>query len=376
LSAGLRGQAIEQYRLYLSESTLPDPRRANLAYTLGKLYMEEGQYEEALAWLYQVEMLDPRTDLAPEVGSKIVACLERLGRYAQAQYSLEARSSMDRGQGDEFKGDRVVAQIGKEVITLKELDEAVDAMPEWMRGSLEDPQQREAFLKQYVAEELLYRKAKRLEMDKDPGVRKQADRALRQLMVQRVLENEIKDKVRVSAEDVGLYYRANKDRYQEKEAFKIRLIQVDEMRLDDLLRALKDGQPFAELAKRYSVHEDTRESGGEVAEWIEEGLDPTGMGDPGKLWQALSNHTEGEVAGPIKTEDGCYLFQILSHRSPRTPDLEEVKKRVESDLYQQRVEKAYQELVRQSLEASDVKLFPEAIRRDEETNSETATHPG
>ena len=139
LSAGLRGKAIEQYERYLSEADLAADRRAKLAYTLGKLHMEEGNYEDALRWLYQVEMLDPKTELAPEAGSKIVACLERLGRFSQAQYSLEARSGLDKTGREEFKGDRVVAQIGKDVITLREFDEAIEAMPEWMRASLQEP---------------------------------------------------------------------------------------------------------------------------------------------------------------------------------------------------------------------------------------------
>ena len=221
LSAGLKGKAIEQYELYLAEADLASDRRAKITYTLGTLCMEEGDYEDALSWLYQVEMLDPKTELAPEVGSKIVACLERLGRFAQAQYSLDARSSLDKAGRDEFKGDEVVARVGNDVITLGELDEAIDALPEWMRSAVEDPAQKRAFLEQYVAEELIYQKAKRLELDKDPSVRKQAERATRQLMIQKVLEDEIKAKVKISDDDVDLYYRAHADRYGEKEAFKI-----------------------------------------------------------------------------------------------------------------------------------------------------------
>ena len=364
LSAGLKGKAIEQYELYLAEADLASDRRAKITYTLGTLCMEEGDYEDALSWLYQVEMLDPKTELAPEVGSKIVACLERLGRFAQAQYSLDARSSLDKADRDEFKGDEVVARVGNDVITLGELDEAIDAMPEWMRAAVEDPAQKRAFLEQYVAEELIYQKAKRLELDKDPSVRKQAERATRQLMIQKVLEDEIKAKVKISDDDVDLYYRAHRDRYGEKEAFKIRMMKVDADQLQGVRQALADGEAFAELAKTYSLDEATRANGGEVGDWIEEGLDPTGMGDPNRLWQALANHGEGDVTEPIGVDGETYLFQITSHRPPRPFSLEEAKKQVEADLTKERVEKAYKELVQQALKASEVKLFPERIRKD------------
>jgi tetratricopeptide (TPR) repeat protein len=361
LSAGLREKAIEQYELYLSEAELPADRRARIAYTLGTLCMEEGDYEEALGWLYQVEMLDPMTELAPEAGSKIVACLERLGRFAQAQYSLEARSGLDKDGRQEFKGEEVVARIGEDVITRRQIDEAVDAMPEWMRSSLEDPAQRRAFLEQYVAEELLFRKAKRLELDKDPWVRKQSERAARQLMVQKVLEDEIKAKGKVTQDDVELYYRAHKDRYAEKEAFKVRMIKVETGQLQGIRQALEDGQDFAGLARTHSRDEVTRASGGEIAEWIEEGLDPTGIGDPNRLWQALANRGKGEVTEPIHVNGEAYLFQITAHRPRRALSMEEAGKQVQFDLARERAEKAYKELILQSLQASDVKLFPERL---------------
>lgn len=364
LSVGLRGKAIEQYELYLSETDLPADRRAKLAYTLGTLHMEQGDYEDALSWLYRVEMLDPKTELAPEVGAKIVACLERLGRFAQAQYSLEARSGKEKTGGDEFKGSGVVAQIGSDAITLQDLDEAIDAMPEWMRSSVEEPAQKKAFLEQYVAEELLYRKAKRLELDKDPSVRKQAERALRQLLVQRVLEEEIKATVKVSAEDVELYHRAHPERYGDKEAFKVRMIKVDADRLEEVTKALERGESFADLATRHSVDKATREKGGEITDWIEEGLDPSGMGDPGRLWQALVNRAQGEVTEPIRVNRSYYLFQVVSHRPKKALSLEEARKQVEADLYRERVEKAYQELIQQALQGSEVKLFPEKLQEE------------
>ena len=320
-------------------------------------------------------MLGPRSELAPEVGSKIVNCLERLGRFAQAQYSLDARSSLYKAGSDEFKGDEVVAQIGKDVITRGEVDGAIDAMPEWMRSAVDEPSKKEAFLKQYVAEELIYRKAKRLGLDKDPSIRKQAERAMRQLMVQKVLEDEIKAKVKISNDDVELYYQAHKDLYGEKEAFKIRMMKVDTDQLEGIQEDLAEGQDFAGLARTHSQDEATRRQGGEVADWVEEGLDPTGMGDPNRLWQALANLGEGDVTEPIREDGKAYLFQITSHRLPRAFKLEEARKQVEADLTGERTEKAYKELIQQALQASDVKLFPERLRPDANVRKDASAGP-
>jgi hypothetical protein len=89
------------------------------------------------------------------------------------------------------------------------------------------------------------------------------------------------------------------------------------------------------------------------------------MGDPGRLWQALANREEGGVSEPCRLNDEHYIFQIIAHRPSRSRSLEEAGKQVEADLYRERVEKAYRQLIQQALQASEVKLFPEKIHEDQ-----------
>lgn len=360
LAAGLADQAIEQYRRYLEEAHVSPDQHGQIAYTIGKLCMDRGRYEEALSWLYQVEILKPQTELAAETGSKIVACLERLGKYTQADYALQARASPSTEKASSLDSGPIVARIGKDTIPAEEVLEALNTLPDWMRESLRDPAKKEEFLKEYVAEELLFRKAKKLELDKDPQIRLQADRALRQLLIRKILENEVRDKVRISDEDIDLYSRAHRDRYQEKEAYKIRFMRLPKEQVEEVQKALKGGADFASLAKTRSLDEASRARGGEIQEWIVEGLDPTGLGDPGKLWEALSSLGKPGIAGPVETPQGVFLFEIVDHRPRRDLPLEQVKARAKADLYQERLEEAYQNLVSQAFAASDVQIFPEA----------------
>jgi parvulin-like peptidyl-prolyl isomerase len=365
LSVGLVPQAIEQYRLYLSENDLPATTAADVAFTIGKLYADQGKYEDALSWLYQVEMLDPKTPHKDEVGSKIVLCLERLGKFSAAGYTLDARTSPQKSDKKEFKGSKAVATIGSDTITLEELDRAVDALPDWMREELKEPAKKEEFLKQYVAEELLFRKAKRLEYDKDPQVRTQAEMALRHIMIQKVLEKEVKDKVALKDDDISLYYKAHQDRYSEKEAVKVRLLKAADKDKAAVVSGLAKGRPLEELIRQYSIDERTKDKGGAYPGWVEKGSDPFGTGNPEALWEALSRCKRSEVTAPVKAEGGWYFFEILERRSERTPPFEEVKDRVKQDLYRERIEKAYQDLIQETLQASDVQLFPEHLKKSQ-----------
>lgn len=363
LAAGLADQAIQQYEKYFEEAQIPPDQQGQIAYTIGKLCIDRGRYEEALGWLYRVEILDPQTDLAAATGTKIVACLERLGKHTLAEYALQSRATPNAEKTLSPSSDAVVARIGKDPITAQEVLEALDALPDWMQESLRDPAKKEAFLKQYVAEELLFRKAKKLAFDKDPQIRLQADRALRQLLVRKVLESEFRDKVRISDEDIDLYYQAHRDRYQQRESYKIRFMRIPKDQVEEVQKALHRGEDFASLARTRSLDEASRARGGEVQEWIVEGLDPTGLGDPARLWEALSALGKPGIAGPLDTPQGSFLFEIVDHRPRRALPFEEAKMKAKADLYQERVEKAYQDLVSQALSASDVQIFPEALSK-------------
>ncbi len=64
------------------------------------------------------------------------------------------------------------------------------------------------FAKKYIADELLFRKALKLELDKDADIRKKMKMARRELMVNRVLETELKDKIKVEEDDLKNYLRS------------------------------------------------------------------------------------------------------------------------------------------------------------------------
>ncbi len=69
-------------------------------------------------------------------------------------------------------------------------------------------------------QELLYQSAKRKGLDKDKDVREGVFRAEKALMTQKLLEQEIEKEVNLnkySEADIELYYKANKEKYAEKD---------------------------------------------------------------------------------------------------------------------------------------------------------------
>ena len=202
-SAGLARQAAQEYEQYIKSAQLEPEQLAGLCYTIGKMCMEAGDYEKALAWLYRVELADPQTKLKAELGSSIINCLERTGRHSAAEYALAKRTSAT-DNATRTSG-TVVAEIGSDKVYLEDVNEAFDNLPDWMRKQFEGKQAKAEFAKKYIADELFFRKALKLELDKDADIRKKMKMAQRELMVNRVLETELKEKLKIEEDDLKNY---------------------------------------------------------------------------------------------------------------------------------------------------------------------------
>jgi len=359
-SAGLPRQAAQEYEQYLHSARLEPKQLAGLCYSIGKMCMEAGDYEKALAWLYRVELIDPKTSLKAELGSSIINCLERTGRHSAAEYALAKRSSAE-GDATRSSG-TVVADIGSDKVYLEDVNEAFDSLPDWMRKQFEGGKSKAEFAKKYIADELLYRKALKMELDKDAGVRKQLRMAQRELMVNRVLESELKDKLKVEEDDLKNFYEAHKADYEQKEAVKVSLIEaVNKEAADKICKELKGGRDFSSYAREISLNKNTAKDGGRFAGWVRKGEDDLGIGSPEAVAQALFSAKKGELLEPVQAGESWFVFRIDEMRTAQPTTYDEAKERVKNDYSMKKLKASYQALLDQILKSSDVKLHLEAL---------------
>jgi len=364
-SVGLNREAIKAYEDYFNTPDLDKRTRANSAYTVGKLHMEEGNYEKALSWLYRVDIIDPDTSLKSELNSKIVHCLEELGKYHAAEYALEARSTLVENPEVEQKGEKIVAEIGDRKITLAEVDKSLQELPPWIQEQFKTKEQRVEFLKKFVADELFYRKAQKLEYDKDPDLRKKTALFIKQQMINRVLEEELKEGTTAHEDDLINYFKANQDTYKERAQARIRLIKVKtDEHAQTIVKDLEQGKDFATLAQEVSLDEATAKEGGKWDGWITDGTDSLGIGNVAEISKALFSTPQGTIAPVIPVGDYYYIFKIEEKKPERLRDYEEVKEWVKNDYLNNKMKIAYQRLLEQMVTSSEVKLYPQVITEE------------
>ena len=214
-SAGALDEAAELYEVYLGTTDAPPDTRASVAYSLGSTYLDNGRYESALRWFYEAESMGVG-ELQDQLAKKIVHALERLGRYHSAKAVLDSRVALDPGApAARSPDDPVVARIGDEEVYRSQVLRLLDDLPPEAAAQF-GPAQHGELLKKYVADELLWRKAVKLEYDKDPQVRRSYEALLKQLAISKLVEKDVVSKIQIDPADLNNFFEANRARYEKE----------------------------------------------------------------------------------------------------------------------------------------------------------------
>ncbi len=235
-------QAVVQYNFYLDNYTLDDSEAAQINYSIGNIYFERvHDYEGALTYFLKIKHLYPESELLDEVNKKMVECLERLQRSADAQQVLEEATLLDPSQAQASRSGEVIAKIGKRRITSGDLDHEISLLRPHLQAQLNSKDKKVEFLKKFIANELLYNTARRKGLEKDKEVVEATFRAKKVFMVDKLLAEEISKEVDINESDVELYYKANREQYGEKDGNGkvVRAKPFDEVRgqvMQDLIR--------------------------------------------------------------------------------------------------------------------------------------------
>ena len=210
--------AIKEYVEYVQNYPLETNKQANIYYQIANIYFERlNDYEKALENYLRIKYLYPESNLQADIGKRIVNCLERLERSQDAQRILDKETSLNPDAVKEHKPGAVIAKIGNKEITQGDLDFEIEQLPPYLQSQLQSRDSKIEFLKQYLAEELLYDSAKRKDLDKDKEIIEGTFRAKKSLMAQKILREEIQKMVSIEQSDIELYYKANQNKYAEKD---------------------------------------------------------------------------------------------------------------------------------------------------------------
>ena len=160
-------------------------------------------------------------------------------------------------------------------------------------------------------------------------------------------------KPQVTDADVQAYYTSHQDQYQVKDQVKVRHILIAvpagadaktdaaaKAKAEDLLKQIKSGGNFADLAAKNSDDPGSKTQGGELG-WL----------DPGKTVpefdKAAFSLAVGQTSGVIKTQFGYHILQVEDKKTAHLRPVAEVKPEIVPIIEQQKAGAAMQSFAAQ-----------------------------
>jgi peptidyl-prolyl cis-trans isomerase C len=384
----LNRASVAAWKDYLKAASLDGEEAARIWYRIGKIYQADNQYDLALDAFYRSETYARPDDISPEIARRVQESLETMGKFAALRYELADRvgtGGITKEGSSHDTVDPVVAEIGPQRITKSDLDRRIERLIETqisqyasylpeeeankrkedMLRQYSTDKQRQVFLSQYIAEEILYRKARESGLMDDPDVRVTLQDMERSLLAGKVMEREFADEIKITSGDLETYYEAHKEEYVQPERASVAHILVDNPQAArDVRMRLEKGDDFSVVAAQLSKDEQSRQKGGELTEWIEKGevRHIPGLGGSDAAVKAIFSTDQGHlVKEDIQTEEGIHIIKVLKREAERQKDFDEVKNEVALALRSQKEREVQQELFTKLKEQYDVVIHQSAF---------------
>lgn len=232
------------------------------------------------------------------------------------------------GAGDD--GSEVVVRAGDVVVSRTELDAAVQRLPARARGRYTEIAPQRMLARRLAEERLLCRASEAAGLDSGAVADRAAEEAVAAWFIDGV------EAAAVTDEAVEAFYASNANRYLLEVVDAAHIVVADEAAAERLLRELRAGADFRNLAVGHSKDKRSGPQGGAVG-WISRGRMDAAWTD------AAFALEPGQVSEPVKTSLGWHLIKVNAKRS--TQPLEEVRPGIERKLRQAASEAALREVL-------------------------------
>lgn len=167
-----------------------------------------------------------------------------------------------------------------------------------------------------------------------------------QLMIRELVNRQVRSRVVVDPQQVTDYYQKHLEEFKEPEAVKVSniLIRTKDIteatakaEAEKILKSLKEGADFSQLAQEQSQGPNAKEGGG------------MGFVSKGQLLkdidEVIFKLNPGEISGLIKTNLGYHIFKVEEKRPASIRPLNEVQTEISDILYKQMFDQKFNEWI-------------------------------
>lgn len=214
------------------------------------------------------------------------------------------------------KGGQILARVNNTVITLDEFNKKIEMLPKQYQDIVKN--QKKNFLDDIVKEELLYQEALKSNIDKDPETQKVVEEAKKKIIVFRLINDRVNEKVSVSDEEIKKYYDEHSEDFLMPERWRASHILVSaRQEAEDIKNKLAGGASFEDIAKEKSK-DATAKQGGDVGYFSKGQLIP-------EFETACLALEIGQISDIVETKFGYHIIKLMDKKSPEVQKFEDVK---------------------------------------------------
>jgi foldase protein PrsA len=160
-----------------------------------------------------------------------------------------------------------------------------------------------------------------------------------------VLSNAVRKKVvgdqgEVSNAEIRDYYNRNRSQFGQPERRELSVVVTEnQARARRAKQALEDDQSFRAVARRYSIDDASKRSGGKLT--VTKGQQEQALD------QAVFSARRGQLVGPVKTQLGWYVFRVDKITPGSQQSFDQSRETIKSQLRAEKEQKALDKFVRE-----------------------------
>lgn len=204
----------------------------------------------------------------------------------------------------ELNADSVLVQVGDAVITATDLEAFVADLPEHLRSEKEGSAAYKEYLQSLVERELMRQEAEKRGLADMPELQVVLDIGVNKVLAQEISRELVDQAMRIDEEELRQAYEEYNLGWEVWPAHILSKTEKDALLV---IKKLREGIPFSQVAKEYSRADDAAK-GGNLGAFF-------GQGDVVPVLRDATYHLEeGQFSDPIKTVDGYEVVQVIKKR--------------------------------------------------------------
>lgn len=245
------------------------------------------------------------------------------------------------------KSGPALARFDGTVITESDLNAKIQELPKELQGVV--LRRRKEFVQDMIDEHFLEKEAKRLGVPNLPDVKGLIRQAQKKIIIAKLIELEVDQKVSLEPEEAEKYYEAHKDRFMTPVLLRASHILVATKEEADAVKAeLSAGADFAGLARAKSI-DSTAPRGGDLGFFQKGQLIP-------QFEEVAFKMKTGDTSDVFRTQFGYHIMQLTDRSEPKLRDFKSVKHLVEKQLLNEKRGRRYREFVEKLREGSKIEM--------------------